>query len=77
MGHSSTICGSRCARCGAQRRSEMAIRLALGAAPESVLWLVLRQGHTLALTGATIGVMAAYISGRAARLDPKRVLWPE
>jgi putative ABC transport system permease protein len=93
----------------------MAIRLALGAAPESVFWLVVRQGRTLALSGATIGVIAAYLSGRiisswlydvrasdptilgaatalvvaialvatgipawrAARLDPKRVLWPE
>jgi putative ABC transport system permease protein len=48
----------------AQRRSEMAIRLALGATPAAVFWLMLKQGRTLALAGAAIGVTAAYFSGR-------------
>jgi ABC-type antimicrobial peptide transport system permease subunit len=48
----------------AQRRSEMAIRLALGATPNAVFWLMLKQGRTLALAGAAIGVTAAYFSGR-------------
>ena len=48
----------------AQRRGEMAIRLALGATPNSVFWLMLKQGRTLAIAGAAIGVTAAYFSGR-------------
>jgi predicted permease len=48
----------------AQRRGEVAIRLALGATPGSVFWLVLRQGRTLAAVGAAIGLTVAYFSGR-------------
>jgi len=48
----------------AQRRSEMAIRLALGATPNSIFWLMLAQGRTLAIAGAAIGVAVAYFSGR-------------
>lgn len=48
----------------AQRQGEMAIRLALGATPRSVFWLVLRLGRTLAGTGAAIGLVVAYLSGR-------------
>ncbi len=44
----------------AQRRSEVAIRLALGATPSNVFWLTLRQGRTLAVVGATIGFVVAY-----------------
>jgi ABC-type antimicrobial peptide transport system permease subunit len=47
-----------------QRRGEMATRLALGATPGSVFWLVMRQGGMLALTGAAIGLAVAYISGQ-------------
>jgi predicted permease len=47
-----------------QRRGEMATRLALGATPGSVFWLVMRQGGMLALTGAAIGLAIAYISGQ-------------
>ncbi len=48
----------------AQRRSEVATRLALGATPGNVFWLVLKQGRTLAIVGAAIGVTVAYLSGR-------------
>ena len=47
-----------------QRRDEMATRLALGATPTSVFWLVLRQGGTLALIGAVVGLTTAYLSGQ-------------
>jgi ABC-type antimicrobial peptide transport system permease subunit len=48
----------------AQRQKEVAIRLALGATQGNVFWLVLKQGRTLALAGATIGLIVAYLSGR-------------
>ena len=47
-----------------QRRGEMATRLALGATPGSVFWLVMRQGGALALAGTAIGLAIAYLSGR-------------
>jgi ABC-type antimicrobial peptide transport system permease subunit len=47
-----------------QRRNEVATRLALGATPGNVFWLVLKQGRTLAIVGAAIGVTVAYLSGR-------------
>jgi putative ABC transport system permease protein len=48
----------------AQRRNEVATRLALGATPGDVFWLVIKQGRTLAIAGAAIGVTVAYLSGR-------------
>jgi ABC-type antimicrobial peptide transport system permease subunit len=48
----------------AQRRNELAIRLALGATPGNVFWLTLKRGRTLAIIGATIGLAVAYLSGR-------------
>jgi putative ABC transport system permease protein len=48
----------------AQRRNELAIRLALGATPRHVFWLTLKQGRTLAVIGAAIGLVTAYASGR-------------
>jgi ABC-type antimicrobial peptide transport system permease subunit len=48
----------------AQRRGEVAIRLALGATPGTVFRLMLRQGRTMAIVGATIGLVVAYVSGR-------------
>ena len=47
----------------AQRRRELAIRLALGAADASVVRLVLREGLVTALTGATAGLGAAFALG--------------
>ncbi len=49
---------------GSLRRDEMATRLALGASPSSVFLLVMRQGVTLALVGAALGVGLAYLSGQ-------------
>jgi predicted permease len=48
----------------AQRRDELATRLALGATPGGVFWLVMRQGGMLALIGTAIGLATAYLSGR-------------
>ena len=49
---------------GSLRGDEMATRLALGASPRSLFWLVMKQGGTLGLLGAGIGVTLAYLSGR-------------
>jgi len=49
---------------GSLRREEMATRLALGASPRSVFGLVLKQGVTLGLIGAGIGLALAYFSGQ-------------
>ena len=49
---------------GSLRREEMATRLALGASPQSVFLLVMRQGATLGLIGAGIGLVLAYVSGQ-------------
>jgi predicted permease len=49
---------------GSLRREEMATRLALGASPQSVFLLVMRQGALLGLTGAVIGLGLAYFSGQ-------------
>ncbi|MHB8524302.1 MAG: FtsX-like permease family protein [Limisphaerales bacterium] len=42
-----------------RRRGEIAIRLALGATPRGVGWLVLRQGLFLTLAGIAIGIPLA------------------
>ena len=49
---------------GSLRREEMATRLALGASPQSVFLLVMKQGATLGLIGAGIGLTLAYFSGQ-------------
>ena len=48
----------------AQRRDELATRLALGSTPGGVFWLVMKQGGILALIGTAIGLATAYLSGR-------------
>ena len=40
------------------------MRLALGAQPGDVLWLVIRQGLTLTLVGAAAGAFGAFALGR-------------
>ncbi len=48
----------------AQRTQEMGFRIAIGARPGDVLWLVMRQGMSLAVVGAAAGVTAAVLLGR-------------
>jgi putative ABC transport system permease protein len=48
----------------AQRRHEMAIRLALGAERRNILRLVVRQGLMLALAGVGLGLLAAFLMTR-------------
>jgi predicted permease len=48
----------------AQRTPEIGFRIAIGARPGSVLWLVLRQGLTLAMVGAAAGIGVAAFVGR-------------
>jgi len=43
-----------------ERTHEMGIRLALGAQPRDLLWLVIKQGMWLTLTGLGLGVAAAF-----------------
>jgi ABC-type antimicrobial peptide transport system permease subunit len=47
-----------------ERQQEISIRMALGAQPGGVRWMVLRQGLTLAVIGSVVGVAAAYASAR-------------
>jgi len=49
----------------AQRLGEIAMRLALGATPTEVFWLMMRRGVWLAMAGVVIGLAAAYAGGRA------------
>ena len=42
----------------------MSIRLALGARPASLLYLVIAQGMGLTLVGAVLGIIGALIFGR-------------
>jgi putative ABC transport system permease protein len=43
-----------------RRTHEIGIRIALGAEPSSVRRFIVRQGMTLAITGAAVGVIAAF-----------------
>jgi putative ABC transport system permease protein len=47
-----------------QRRQELSVRMALGAQPGDVLWLVVRQGLWLAVIGGSVGVAGALAVGR-------------
>jgi putative ABC transport system permease protein len=49
----------------AQRTQEFGVRMALGAQRTRVVSLVLKEGTTLALIGAAIGLGGAYLVGRA------------
>jgi putative ABC transport system permease protein len=48
-----------------ERRREMAIRVAQGAAPHRVLTLVVREGAVLACVGSAVGLLAALLVARA------------
>jgi putative ABC transport system permease protein len=43
-----------------QRTQELAVRLAVGASPTNVLWLVLRQGLNMTLIGIVVGFVGAF-----------------
>ena len=47
-----------------QRRQELSVRMALGAQPRDVLWLVVRQGLWLAAIGGAAGAIGALAIGR-------------
>jgi putative ABC transport system permease protein len=47
-----------------QRTGEIGVRLAMGAEPGSVARMILRQGGTVTLVGALIGVLAAFAGSR-------------
>ena len=47
-----------------QRRREIGIRMAVGAASRDVVGLIMRQGLTLVITGAAIGLVAALVASR-------------
>jgi ABC-type antimicrobial peptide transport system permease subunit len=49
----------------AERRQEISIRMALGAQPSGVLWLMLRQGLLLTIGGSAAGVLGAWLAARA------------
>jgi ABC-type lipoprotein release transport system permease subunit len=48
----------------AQRRGEIATRIALGASPRDVFWLIMSGGQRLMLVGLALGVATAYAGGR-------------
>jgi len=48
-----------------QRSREIGVRLALGAAPARVGWMIFSDAMRLALIGVVPGVLAAYAGGRA------------
>jgi putative ABC transport system permease protein len=47
-----------------ERQQELSIRLALGATPTGVRWLVVRTGLVLSLAGSAVGVAVAYVVAR-------------
>ncbi len=49
----------------AERKSELAIRLALGARPDQVVWTIVRQSITLVGTGVALGVVASLLASRS------------
>jgi putative ABC transport system permease protein len=49
---------------GRQRTREIAVRMALGAQPRQVIWMIVRQGLLLSLLGASIGIVSARIASR-------------
>jgi predicted permease len=51
----------------AQRTSEIGLRMALGATPGGVGWMVLRQVGVIVMVGGTLGLVFAILLGRAAQ----------
>jgi putative ABC transport system permease protein len=44
----------------ARRTRELVLRMAVGASPVSILWLIVRQGLSMALVGAVVGLSGAF-----------------
>jgi predicted permease len=51
----------------AQRTQEIGVRMALGARPADVLWMVLRHGSTVVAIGLVLGLFCAFGVGRLIR----------
>ena len=49
----------------AERRRELGIRVALGAAARQITWLVVREGVVLAAIGIAVGIVGALLASRA------------
>src|SRR5204863_889676 len=47
-----------------QRQQELSVRMALGAQPRDLLWLVVRQGMWLTIAGGVAGALGALALGR-------------
>jgi ABC-type antimicrobial peptide transport system permease subunit len=47
-----------------QRTTEIGVRLALGAEPGSVAWMVVQQGGRVAIAGLTVGLITALGASR-------------
>jgi len=47
-----------------QRTQETGIRMAMGARPTDILWMVLRQGSVIVAGGLTLGLACALAAGR-------------
>lgn len=47
-----------------RRRGEIGVRLALGALPRAVIWMVLREGIRLAAAGLLAGIPVVWLSAR-------------
>jgi len=48
-----------------RRLREIGVRLALGAEPVAVVWMVVREGMTVALVGAAVGIVGALLLTRS------------
>jgi ABC-type antimicrobial peptide transport system permease subunit len=48
----------------AERRRELAIRTVLGASPADAVWIIVREGVVLTVTGVVLGLGAGAAAGR-------------
>jgi predicted permease len=51
----------------AQRTQEIGLRMALGARPGDILWMVLRHGSLVVASGLALGLLCAFAAGRVVR----------